>query len=277
MGVFTKLINFYSPAYIYVGDFIMNKNKKDFLSITLLYQFVICTILFGILFAINKLHPDYLKTIKNDFFDNIQNNDIIEKSEYFSKSNEQNLKETVTENTTVESVAESETEEALIPQVGVGGSDIALDEDNSAPSNVSVNNYVLNQKMVLPVKGVITSEYGERIHPISGNRSFHSGIDIAAESGKSIKAAFCGVVVESEYDSWNGYHIKIQHDNGIMTVYCHCEDLFYKAGANVKAGETIATVGSTGSSTGPHLHFELRINDICYDPEVALKGAIDAV
>lgn len=240
----------------------MDKNKKDYLSTTLLYQFVVCTILFGILFAINKLHPDYLKTIKNDFFDNIQNNDIIEKSEYFSKSDEQNLKET---------------EEALIPQVGVGGSDIALDEDNSAPSNVSVNNYVLNQKMVLPVKGVITSEYGERIHPISGNRSFHSGIDIAAESGKSIKAAFSGVVVESEYDKWNGYHIKIQHDNGIMTVYCHCEDLFYKTGANVKAGETIATVGSTGSSTGPHLHFELRINDICYDPEVALKGAIDAV
>ncbi len=261
----------------------MDKNKKDYLSTTLLYQFFVCAILFGALFGLNKINPDYLKSIKSEFFDNIQSNSIIEKTPIINSNKNSEVKGDtnviVTENSTKENANESttEAEDALIPEVGAGGNDTKISDDKTIPSNVSVNNYVLNQAMVLPVNGTITSEYGKRIHPVNGNHSFHSGIDIAAEKGRHIKAAFDGVVVESEYDKWNGYHLKLQHDNGVMTVYCHCEKLLYKEGATVKAGETIATVGSTGTSTGPHLHFELRINDICYNPQQALDGAVNAV
>ena len=106
---------------------------------------------------------------------------------------------------------------------------------------------------------------------------FHAGIDIAAEKGTNIYSAFDGVVSEADYDKWNGNYLKIKHDNNIMTVYCHCEKLNVKKGQKIRAGEVIATVGSTGSSTGPHLHFELRINNVSYDPKTALNEAINGV
>lgn len=253
----------------------MDKNKKDYLSLTLLYQFLICAILFGAFFALNKLNPDYLKNIKSEFFDNLQDNTIIENSEYIIVENKKN--DSVAEYTVTENHSNADSEDALIPKIGAGGNDTVLNDATSIPENVSVNNYTLNQKMFLPVKGTVTSEYGVRIHPIRGTLSFHSGIDIAANKGEPIKSAFSGVVTESEYDQWNGYHIKIQHDNGVMSVYCHCDELLAEKGAKVNAGEIIAKVGSTGSSTGPHLHFELRINDICYNPQIAIEEAVDEV
>ncbi|MBO5064903.1 MAG: M23 family metallopeptidase [Clostridia bacterium] len=253
----------------------MEKNKKDYLSTTILYQFLVCAMLFGALFALNNLRPECLKSIKYDFFDNLNDNSVIENSEFVVDKKPESL------NTSEFHMADEDTkndsEDALIPEVGVGGNDVDISDKNVIPDNVSVNNYSLNQQMFTPVKGRITSEYGVRIHPIKENLSFHSGIDIAAQKGTPIKSAFNGVITESEYDEWNGYHIKIQHDNGVMTVYCHCDELLAEKGAKVGAGEVIATVGSTGSSTGPHLHFELRINDICYNPQIALDEAVDEV
>lgn len=253
----------------------MEKNKKDYLSAALSYQILVCVILFGVLFALNKINSDYIKDLKSEFFDNIQENTIIEKAENFKNKDSQS------ETTNVTSDIENETinniQEALIPKVGTGGMDTDINDVSSIPDNVSVNSYSLNRKMHLPLKGTVTSEYGARIHPIKGNLSFHSGIDIAANKGEPISAAFDGVVTEAEYDEWNGYHLKIQHDNGVMTVYCHCDELLVKKGENISAGEIVAKVGSTGSSTGPHLHFELRINDVCYDPALAIKEAVDAV
>jgi murein DD-endopeptidase MepM/ murein hydrolase activator NlpD len=95
--------------------------------------------------------------------------------------------------------------------------------------------------------------------------------------GTAIYSAFDGKVIKADYDKWNGNFIKIEHENNIMTVYCHCEKLLVKKGDVIKAGQKIATVGSTGSSTGPHLHFELRINNISYDPQNALKTAVNEV
>ena len=131
--------------------------------------------------------------------------------------------------------------------------------------------------MLLPLKGKTTSNFGVRTHPISGDLRFHAGIDIAAEKGTNIYSAFDGEIVEADYDNWNGNFIKIKHDNNIMTVYCHCDKLNVIKGQKIRAGEVIATVGSTGSSTGPHLHFELRIDNISYNPQKALKEAKNAV
>lgn len=118
----------------------------------------------------------------------------------------------------------------------------------------------------VPVMGKVTSGYGYRIDPFTGNPSVHSGVDIAASNGTSIKAALSGIVelAEKSGDDYGNYVI-VNH-GGFKTLYAHCEDLLVANGQSVRAGEKIATVGSTGRSTGPHLHFEIRIGDKKIDP-----------
>ena len=105
----------------------------------------------------------------------------------------------------------------------------------------------------------ISSHYGWRIHPISGNREFHTGVDIALPTGTEIFAAHSGTVTFSGVRGGYGNLVIIQSDNGIETRYAHCDRLLVSTGQWVDAGDVIATVGSTGQSTGPHLHFEVII------------------
>lgn len=120
----------------------------------------------------------------------------------------------------------------------------------------------------------ITSYFGYRTHPIYGNTRFHSGIDIGASFGDTIMAAASGTVIYVEYpvpdQNWGGsgygnYFI-IDHGNGVSTLYAHCTSIYVSNGQSVSAGEAVGTVGSTGGSTGSHLHFEVRINGDRVDP-----------
>lgn len=106
----------------------------------------------------------------------------------------------------------------------------------------------------------ITSEYGYRIHPTLKVQLYHNGIDIASPAGTAIYAAYDGKVVAASYTSVMGNYIMIDHGSNIYTVYMHCSKLYAKEGAIVVAGETIAAVGTTGRSTGNHLHFSVRVN-----------------
>lgn len=110
----------------------------------------------------------------------------------------------------------------------------------------------------------ISSPYGWRTHPVLGKVSFHSGIDMAASTGAPIVAAEDGVVVASSYSGSYGNRIIIQHEGKVWTLYAHASRLIAKEGQEVKRGEEIAKVGSTGRSTGPHLHFEVRVNANLY-------------
>ncbi len=112
----------------------------------------------------------------------------------------------------------------------------------------------------------VTSEYGWRIHPIYGTEKYHSGIDFGAPTGQPIKAAYKGEVVISEYSSSAGNYIMINHGNGLATVYMHCSKLNVSVGQIVEKGDIIGLVGSTGNSTGPHLHFSVRLNGEYVDP-----------
>lgn len=264
----------------------MNKNKKDYLSKNLLLQFLICLLLFGIVFALKSTNSEIFTELKKTFSEKLEDNLSLEEAKsVFANITEIKPEETTeTENGNEKNSEDAETvyvpleEPSLSAEIiASGGKDIKVKSSDDIPSNVSVDSYKLNQKMVLPLKGKTTSEFGVRTHPISGDLRFHAGVDIAAETGTPIYSAFYGEVVEADYDQWNGNYLKIRHDNDIMTVYCHCEKLNVKKGQKIRAGEVVATVGSTGSSTGPHLHFELRINNISYNPEKALEGAKDAV
>jgi len=112
----------------------------------------------------------------------------------------------------------------------------------------------------------ITSEYGMRLHPILKIYRSHSGLDIGAPTGADIIAANDGVVIKSTYMSSYGNVIMIDHGGGVVTVYAHGSELVAKLGDTVKRGDVILKCGSTGWSTGPHVHFEIRINGKTIDP-----------
>lgn len=119
--------------------------------------------------------------------------------------------------------------------------------------------------------GVITSGYGYRKDPFTNKTAFHSGLDIAASKGTPIKSALSGVVELSQKSGGDyGNYIIVNH-GAFKTLYAHCEELTVNEGDFVSVGERIATVGSTGRSTGPHLHFEIRVGNTKIDPTPFIK------
>lgn len=119
----------------------------------------------------------------------------------------------------------------------------------------------------VPSSQYITSYYGYRIHPVYGGGSYHSGLDIGASYGSAIVAAAGGKVISSGYNYYGyGNMVIIDHGGGITSLYGHASSLLVSVGETVSAGQTIALIGSTGLSTGPHLHFEVREGDSRVDP-----------
>lgn len=142
---------------------------------------------------------------------------------------------------------------------------ISLNEVNN-----EVNNALIKESYtptLMPCKGYITSYFGKRKDPFNNRTSdIHQGIDIASPNGTKIYAAASGKVSFSGYRSGYGYSIIINHQDGLQTLYGHTSKIYVSSGQAIKKGELIALVGSTGSSTGPHLHFELRQNQVPIDP-----------
>ncbi len=123
----------------------------------------------------------------------------------------------------------------------------------------------------VPSSQRITSQYGYRIHPVYGTKKFHSGIDISARYGVDVLAAADGTVTLSANNGGYGKCLIINHGSGISTLYGHNSTLMVSTGQKVKKGEVIAKAGSTGVSTGPHLHFEVRVNGATTNPTQYLK------
>ena len=117
----------------------------------------------------------------------------------------------------------------------------------------------------------ISDEYGYRMHPTLGVQKFHNGVDFAAPSGTPILAAYGGTVVGAAYNSSMGNYVMINHGDGLYTIYMHASALYVSQGQTVSKGEQIAAVGSTGRSTGPHLHFSVRVNGEYVNPWNYLK------
>ena len=122
----------------------------------------------------------------------------------------------------------------------------------------------LGISLIRPISGTITSRFGARS---SIRSSAHTGLDISAPKGTPIKAAASGTVTFAGWKGSYGYMLVISHGNGVQTYYAHCNQLYASVGQTVSQGETIAAVGSTGNSTGPHLHLEVRINGVAYNPQ----------
>ncbi len=123
-------------------------------------------------------------------------------------------------------------------------------------------------ELAWPVPGYnkITSNYGMRVHPITGQYKLHTGVDIGAPMGAEFVAANDGIVTKAEYNTAYGNMVLIDHGGGISTLYAHGSEILVTVGQTVKKNEPILKVGSTGYSTGPHAHFEVRINGVVTDP-----------
>lgn len=131
-------------------------------------------------------------------------------------------------------------------------------------TNISGTKVALGISLSKPVSGIISSRFGVRS---SIRSSAHTGLDIATSTGTPVKAAAAGTVTFAGWKGSYGNLMVITHSNGVQTYYGHCSKLYLSAGATVSQGQTIAAVGSTGNSTGPHLHFEIRVNGIAYNPQ----------
>ncbi|GAQ94244.1 peptidase family M23 [Thermodesulfovibrio aggregans] len=127
-------------------------------------------------------------------------------------------------------------------------------------------------KISLPVSGKITSSFGLRIDPIDGKLRHHNGIDIAVPEGTPVKPALSGKVIYSGYKGGYGKCVIVEHDNGIQTIYAHNSKNLVKAGDTVTPESVIALSGSTGRTTGPHLHFEVRKNGVAVNPVAMLNN-----
>ena len=130
--------------------------------------------------------------------------------------------------------------------------------------NISGSKVSLGISLIKPISGIITSRFAESSRIRS---SRHTGLDSSASTGTPIKAAASGTVTFSGRKGSYGNLIVVTHGNGVQTYYGHCSALYASTGQQVSQGQTIAAVGSTGNSTGPHLHLEIRVNGVAYNPQ----------
>lgn len=222
-------------------------------------QIMVCFICFVTIFSLKMIGGEVYETVKEWYLENI-NNSIIAKQtvdevkqtcfNLFSKPQTQE-EDKSTESQTISEASSTETEESKLLQT--------TSIYSSAPLYLTV-------ALSPPLKeGILTSKFGIRDNEV------HKGIDIAAEEGEAIYSVLAGTVEIAEENSSYGKYVVITHGNSIKSLYAHCSSLQVNKGDTVKVGQQIAKVGTTGDSTGPHLHLELLIGDFVYNPEPILK------
>jgi len=165
----------------------------------------------------------------------------------------------------VETVTEPE-EPAAVPAAGavIAVSDYSGQE---LPNNYTMDQLSLGElETVTPVLGHLNSEYAYRDSPINGKYQFHGGVDIGGQMGDPISAFAAGTVEYTGEDDSYGLYLQVDHGNGVKSFYAHCSKIVVVKGQTVAMGEKLAEIGSTGDSTGPHLHLELKYNKMHLNP-----------
>lgn len=270
---------------------VKNTEEKDFYSVVIVCQFFLCLLLVGIIFLLNLYGGAFGAEVTKKLTDILNYSSTSEEissaisvvQEFFGGETFAVSGSTVTDYETtserVETTAEAAeetaiddltTENAYETTLPIGGDDLEVFE---AAEKTSFAPYVTTDKLLSPVEnGRYTSYFGYRTNPITGEWSFHTGLDIAATEGTKIRCALNGTVTKVGEDERAGKYIIVTHSEGFQTFYCHCSEILAEVGMNLLKGETLALVGSTGWSTGPHLHFEVRRDGIRLNPLWALEN-----
>ncbi|MBQ6420110.1 MAG: M23 family metallopeptidase [Clostridia bacterium] len=250
------------------------ETKKGRTPRILTVQLVVCLLLLGFLVLAMQFHAPVFETLKKEFSGRMEKDLDLKAVTFFAKENKVTTVDGPAETSAADesTAAETENEELTEPDTaGAGGVDLT-----GAQVSALVNSelYEIGERAVMPVSGAtVTSEFGERIHPIYGTQGFHAGKDLAVPEGSPIYAALDGEVIGAGWGESAGNYVKLRHDDGLETLYCHCCRLNVEEGVRVRKGDVIAFVGQTGLATGPHLHFEVRIDGVRSDPDCLLKDA----
>lgn len=154
---------------------------------------------------------------------------------------------------------------------GQGGFAYKITNLDQISADATLQSYTLSETPFTPLNGFrLTSGFGFRKSPINAENEFHTGVDLAAAENSGVYSAFYGIVIEAGYDEIRGNYICIKHSSSLTTLYSHLNYIFVSVGDIVNKGAVIGSVGSTGMSTGPHLHFEIKINGMYVNPENSL-------
>lgn len=234
------------------------EKKKNSTNSVMIVQLVVCIFAVVSVFLIGRLSPQTFEFIRDEY-NRIMSVDM-DANEIASSAKK------VIER--AEATDEGQTAEKSTERKNVNTVKSAADGEVIAVMSL----FKSDEEITVPVHGEITSEYGNRTNPVSGEYLMHSGVDIAASQGTEIRAAYSGIVSEVGSNSVGGNYISLVHKDGSETLYCHCSKIIAEKGDVIRAGETIALVGSTGRSTGPHLHFEITVDGKTENPLLYLPN-----
>lgn len=234
------------------------EKKKNSTNSVMIVQLVVCIFAVVSVFLIGRLSPQTFEFIRDEY-NRIMSVDMDAKE--IASSAKKMIER-------AEATDEGQTAEKSTERKNVNTVKSAADGEVMAVMSL----FKSDEEITVPVHGEITSEYGNRTNPVSGEYLMHSGVDIAASQGTEIRAAYSGIVSEVGSNSVGGNYISLVHKDGSETLYCHCSKIIAEKGDVIRAGETIALVGSTGRSTGPHLHFEITVDGKTENPLLYLPN-----
>ena len=262
-----------------------DETKKDIkLLKKMIIQIVICLIIYIAFYIIQNnqfiFSQDFINKAKEvlsydtnfeKMYENIKNN-----ISYFNQNNGifvKNTEENNAQEQNVENTQENESVEESATDSAIGGAE----EEQNLSQNVElsqeeqdINNVKSTTSFLKPIDGVVSSKFGYRETATGAVPKNHTGTDIAANAGTKIKSATDGEIVLASEEGDYGKHLKVQIGE-VSIIYAHCNQLYVKQGEHVKQGQEIAEVGSTGNSTGPHLHFEVRYQERVVNPQKILE------
>lgn len=234
------------------------EKKKNSTNSVMIVQLVVCIFAVVSVFLIGRLSPQTFEFIRDEY-------NRIMSVDMDAKEIASSAKKVIER---AEATDEGQTAEKSTERKNVNTVKSAADGEVM----VVMSLFKSDEEITVPVHGEITSEYGNRTNPVSGEYLMHSGVDIAASQGTEIRAAYSGIVSEVGSNSVGGNYISLVHKDGSETLYCHCSKIIAEKGDVIRAGETIALVGSTGRSTGPHLHFEITVDGKTENPLLYLPN-----
>ena len=252
------------------------KEKKDFFTVVMIVQSLVCAILVVLMLLSARsdgkfagvMKKGYLELMTTDFTGEDFEDAFRSFKDYVAVFLDENESETVAVFNETEETSESLSREEL----PTGGTDLEFTSLETL-EGICFEDVDTGIEMTVPLEDyVITSPFGYRFSPLSGETGVHTGLDMAADYGQAVYAAADGVVTDSAWDNSYGNYVKIQHKNNTVTIYAHCSSLCVDEGEKISAGDRIARVGSTGASTGNHLHFEIRKDNIRINPKYELFG-----
>ena len=263
----------------------VDESKKDVkLLKKMVVQIVICLIIYAAFYIIQNnqfvFSQNFINKAKEvlsydtnfeKMFENIKNN-----ISYFNQNNGifvKNTEENNVQEQNTENVEENKSVEESATDSAIGGAEEEQNLNKSvelSQEEQDINNVKNTTTFIKPLEGIISSKFGYRETATGAVPKNHTGTDIAASFGTKIMSATDGEIVLASEEGDYGKHLKVQIGE-VAIIYAHCNQLYVKQGEHVKQGQEIAEVGSTGNSTGPHLHFEVRYQERIVDPQKILE------